>query len=172
MKSLTLKSWVLAAGLTFATFTASAAVSYTTPDLDQSAGNEYYKFSSVGYVGKSFSDYLKVTFLGQRDLSATVSGTSTKSISFSKFDLYDGKKKTLLAKGDISNTRPKLAFGGLESSGAKGDYYLFIKGISSGKGGYNGSVALTSPVPEPETYGMMIAGLGLMGFVARRRKIG
>lgn len=29
---------------------------------------------------------------------------------------------------------------------------------------------LLSPVPEPETYAMMFAGLGLIGFVARRRK--
>jgi hypothetical protein len=27
-----------------------------------------------------------------------------------------------------------------------------------------------APVPEPETYAMMLAGLGLLGFVARRRK--
>ena len=27
-----------------------------------------------------------------------------------------------------------------------------------------------SPVPEPETYGMMLAGLGLFGFIAYRRK--
>jgi hypothetical protein len=27
-----------------------------------------------------------------------------------------------------------------------------------------------APVPEPETYAMLLAGLGLMGFVARRRK--
>ncbi len=27
-----------------------------------------------------------------------------------------------------------------------------------------------APVPEPETYAMMLAGLGLIGFVARRRK--
>ncbi|MEO8342712.1 MAG: PEP-CTERM sorting domain-containing protein, partial [Gallionella sp.] len=26
-----------------------------------------------------------------------------------------------------------------------------------------------SPVPEPKTYGMMLLGLGLMGFSARRR---
>lgn len=29
---------------------------------------------------------------------------------------------------------------------------------------------ITSAVPEPETYAMMLAGLGLMGVVARRRK--
>ena len=27
-----------------------------------------------------------------------------------------------------------------------------------------------TPVPEPETYAMLLAGLGLMGFVARRRQ--
>lgn len=27
-----------------------------------------------------------------------------------------------------------------------------------------------SPIPEPTTYGMMVAGLGLLGFMARRRK--
>ena len=30
-------------------------------------------------------------------------------------------------------------------------------------------LAVFAPVPEPETYAMMLAGLGLMGFVARRR---
>ena len=28
-----------------------------------------------------------------------------------------------------------------------------------------------SPIPEPETYAMLLAGLGLMGFIARRRRI-
>lgn len=31
--------------------------------------------------------------------------------------------------------------------------------------------ATTAPVPEPETYAMMLAGLGLLGFAARRRKL-
>ena len=30
---------------------------------------------------------------------------------------------------------------------------------------------LTAPVPEPETYAMLLAGLGLLGVVARRRKL-
>ena len=32
------------------------------------------------------------------------------------------------------------------------------------------NVTEVSAVPEPETYAMLLAGLGLMGFLARRRK--
>lgn len=30
---------------------------------------------------------------------------------------------------------------------------------------------MVAPVPEPETYAMLLAGLGLMGVIARRRKM-
>jgi hypothetical protein len=33
-----------------------------------------------------------------------------------------------------------------------------------------GAIATVPAVPEPETYAMLLAGLGLMGFIARRRK--
>ena len=47
---------------------------------------------------------------------------------------------------------------------------LLVHGISDG-GSYAGTLNLsTQPVPEPATYGMMLAGLGLIGLLARRRR--
>jgi probable HAF family extracellular repeat protein len=43
--------------------------------------------------------------------------------------------------------------------------YVYNRGID-----HSGSVFLLTPVPEPETYAMMLAGLGVIGIAARRRK--
>jgi hypothetical protein len=42
-------------------------------------------------------------------------------------------------------------------------------GVGLGSNGFD-QAGVTSPVPEPETYAMLLAGLGMMGFVARRRQ--
>ena len=55
-------------------------------------------------------------------------------------------------------------------------YTLVIRGTSIGQAGYTGMIALIErpadmpPVPEPESYAMLLAGVGMMGFIARRRK--
>ncbi len=52
-----------------------------------------------------------------------------------------------------------------------GTYTLQIKGTVSGLAGgsYAGLLNIAPPVPEPETYAMLLCGMGLIGFMARRR---
>jgi hypothetical protein len=54
-------------------------------------------------------------------------------------------------------------------------YFIHINAVTlqtSTEARYSGNLTLAplAPIPEPDTYAMMVAGLGLMGFVARRRK--
>ena len=41
---------------------------------------------------------------------------------------------------------------------------------STGATGGIGATSVMAPIPEPETYALMLAGLGAMGFVAKRRR--
>ena len=51
-----------------------------------------------------------------------------------------------------------------------GNYYLKFTGTAYGVGGQYSAAINAVPVPEPETYSMMLAGLGAFGFLARRRR--
>jgi hypothetical protein len=47
----------------------------------------------------------------------------------------------------------------------------YLGGTVENSNGFGGvTYSALAPVPEPETYAMMLAGLGLMGFMVRRRK--
>lgn len=51
-----------------------------------------------------------------------------------------------------------------------GSYVLEVRGnILGGNGGSYAGVLNLAPVPEPGTIGLMLAGLGVLGFVGRRR---
>jgi PEP-CTERM motif len=54
-----------------------------------------------------------------------------------------------------------------------GTYALNVLGYAGGISGgyYDGQfTATTAPVPEPQTYALMLAGLAAVGFAASRRK--
>jgi hypothetical protein len=57
-------------------------------------------------------------------------------------------------------------------SSLTGPAYLTVAGIANGTSGglYNGAISV-SAIPEPEAFAMLLAGLGLMGAVVRRRGI-
>jgi hypothetical protein len=64
---------------------------------------------------------------------------------------------------------------GTGPNGTGGDRAFFVADIISGTTGLTGLVDASTglpptSIPEPETYAMLLAGLGLMGFVARRRR--
>ena len=55
---------------------------------------------------------------------------------------------------------------------AAGSYTLQIRGTVVGisGGSYAGVLNIAEPVPEPESYAMLLIGLGLMGFISHRRR--
>ncbi|MDP2882121.1 MAG: choice-of-anchor I family protein [Azonexus sp.] len=79
------------------------------------------------------------------------------------FDVTDPHAVTFL---DMIVTAGDLAPEGLTTYTMDGISYLAIANETSG----TTTVYSLAAVPEPETYAMMLAGLGLIGFAARRRK--
>jgi PEP-CTERM motif len=72
----------------------------------------------------------------------------------------------------VSVSYQSLALGG---SLANGNWSVHVQGTpgNSFTGGstFNaGNVVPSTPVPEPESYAMLLAGLGALGFIGRRRQ--
>lgn len=79
------------------------------------------------------------------------------------FDITDPANTSFI---DFIVTAGDTAPEGLEGFILNGEYYLAI----SNEGSNTTTVYNLAPVPEPETYALLIAGLGLVGFGANRRK--
>jgi opacity protein-like surface antigen len=92
------------------------------------------------------------------DLSATnFEFTSAKLNGADWSLLVDSKGKYRFADIDLSSTAPVT----IEITGLK-------FGSGANNGNFQGSLVLT-PVPEPETYALMLGGLAAVGFVSLRR---
>ncbi|OYW30740.1 MAG: hypothetical protein B7Z51_06320 [Methyloversatilis sp. 12-65-5] len=119
-----------------------------------------------------FSDIFEFSLTSVSSLS-----TSASSIEFSPFlGITDGI--VYLYKEMGASDTFVSAYGFSESfftanSLAAGDYYYKVTGMATGSGGGVFSlVSTTAPiavVPEADTYLMMLAGLGMIGLMAKRR---
>jgi hypothetical protein len=88
------------------------------------------------------------------------------AISVSAVGLFDSSSTLLAVDSDGSDGF--LTFAALPTAGL---YFFGVVGNSDG-GSYDGAIStvLTAAVPEPETYALMLAGLGVVGWAARRQK--
>jgi hypothetical protein len=80
--------------------------------------------------------------------------------------IYDVTDPANASFVDMIVTTGDLAPEGITTFTSGGAHYLAIANEVSG----TTTVYAMAPVPEPETYALLLAGLGLIGFMARRRR--
>ncbi len=129
-----------------------------------------------------FTDKYMFTLSGNYDSSASVTSSFLKSgtikdLLITNFSIvqYDPVTSSILqtfAGHNITSSITdnwELTASGLHA----GSYYVQVDGkvVGNGGGSYGSDLTISmAPVPEPETYAMLGAGLAFMGFVARRKK--
>lgn len=133
--------------------------------------NFLYRYGFTGY-----STAAAWTFLTDSDLRQYQAG-ATSSTSSSNLGLpYD--PDTVRQRGDFSVSEGNPWSGLFLVKTNATAYTLGNKAIGyfqageegqAPAGGFIGGFVPTAPVPEPETYALMLAGLGLIGLAARRR---
>jgi hypothetical protein len=152
--------------------TASAAdVSQPAQTLTLSAGANFFgHVFDLGNGGNTFSDRYNFTASGTGNLVAHVSAISpvTDGIKITGFSLFNSGGLSL---GGTQVLDGNVDLWKLVSSHLVPDsYYLLVTGqiLSPAATSYSGTL-ITSAVPEPATYGMLIAGAILVAYRSRRR---
>ena len=107
--------------------------------LSNVTGSFDYLLNATGASGSVYTGATVSDLTASLYLGNTLKGTST-GLNYSFSNLLSGNY-TLKASGTVAN----------------GGFNLLITNYT------------VTPVPEPETYAMLLAGLGVMGAIARRR---
>jgi hypothetical protein len=188
------------AGIVFATatFGSSAVMAQTTGGttvgntpqvLDLTDGSGFFGDTfAAGNNGATFADHFTFSVSGTTGMNfdaiiSSISRTADTGLDISGLSLYrvgggtgtgGTAGDTLVTSGTSSMTGAMDVWTLSSNNLTAGSYYVLVSGnlVSDTSAAFGGAVMMspTAPVPEPETYGMMLAGLGVLGFLARRRK--
>ena len=155
----------------------------------QSTGRNYYCGGALGCTdrGNNPDGLWIVGDTGGSSSPVEVVFDTAFGASLTSFKLdIAGYSATTLQAFDAANTLifsqdVILTYGATSDPGVYSNYTInsangisrfTLSGTASGNTSIDNLVATTAtaPIPEPETYALMLAGLGAVGFMARRRK--
>lgn len=136
-------------------------------------GNQWLDLNPGTEAGTGMSQDITLTAGTQYKFSFLYDGGgggSTTQIAYSLGSLLSGK--VLTGSMDVYDGTPWRTFSTNFTPTISGTETLNFMPNGAYSGGFIDAVQISqvSAVPEPSTYAMMLAGLGLLGFAQRRRK--
>jgi hypothetical protein len=149
---------------------AAGAATYTASVDATNPAEIFFDTSTLLVAPGSFADLVNVSWTappsgGFASAAVTNVRSSGRNITFSSVQLFDGLDGT----GSLLSSGADLYFSDVLVSGTQ--FSVKLSGTATGTAG--GQYILTGsvvPVPEPETYAMMLAGVVAVGFMAARRR--
>ncbi|WP_317201175.1 FxDxF family PEP-CTERM protein [Janthinobacterium sp.] len=148
-----------------------------TPSAIVLASNGSVNFGgtfSNGQKSNTFANHYTFSTTGISDLDLIVTSKSISAktgLNMTGLGLYNAHGLVASGTMQLTGAEDKWVFSTKHL--AAGSYFFQVSGnvvaATGGSFGANGHI-MALPVPEPETYGMLLGGLALIGFVARRRK--
>lgn len=146
----------LLAGASFGAFAGDQTIDLTGKTLGKT-----YSWTALEGDGILSGDTDVITFSGLAAGYYKISVT----VSAQDLELYTSTNLNGVA-GTVTNG--EFVFYASKYTGVA-PFTLTLNGAAGDDANYSGTYKITAAVPEPETYGMLLGGLALIGAVARRK---